>query len=168
MSEIMEMSKLSQTNNFLLCLATIKHVLAAGEPGGGIPRSGGSGQLPYVIWINKQIEIWNIRNKVFNYTCTRVDVVVDSLSLDLRNGKCSNGSLKIQISIDNTHTNPAWFLSSQNFNPSLPLPPPNTKPLSPPSFQNSKSLFRLFFILRRYGPCHSNFNIPILFFFIDY
>ena len=57
MSEIMEMSKLSQTNNFLLCLATIKHVLAAGEPGGGIPRSGGSGQLPYVIWINKQIEI---------------------------------------------------------------------------------------------------------------
>ena len=43
MSEIMEMSKLSQTNNFLLCLATIKHVLAAGEPGGGIPRSGGSG-----------------------------------------------------------------------------------------------------------------------------
>ena len=43
MSEIMEMSKLSQTNNFLLCLATIKHVLAAGESGGGIPSSGGSG-----------------------------------------------------------------------------------------------------------------------------
>ena len=58
-----------------------------------------------------------------------------------------------------------FFSKFQSLSPSSS---PNTKPLSPPSFPNSKSLSPLFFILRRYGPCHSNFKFQFYFLFIDY